>query len=192
VVLDIATSVVSYGTVKAHKLQHRPMPEGWMIDARDGSPLTDPARSGEGLLLPLGGYKGSGLAIVLGLLAGPLNGAAFGRDVIDFNADQESLTNTGHFILALDIARFTPLDAFKAEVDRHIRDLRATRPLPGFDAVRVPGEQRRKRRQERARDGVPLVAELVAQLDGLAGELGVATIRDRSVGKAAVGGVPAI
>ena len=71
-------------------------------------------------MLPIGGYKGSGLAIMLGLLAGPLNRAAFGRDVVDFNADDASETNTGHFIIALDIARFLPLSDYKAEVDRHI------------------------------------------------------------------------
>ncbi len=85
VVLDIATTVVSYGTVKNYRLQGKPMPEGWMVNREDGAPLTDPAQSAEGLLLPIGGYKGAGLALVLGLLAGTLNGAAFGRDVIDFN-----------------------------------------------------------------------------------------------------------
>jgi L-2-hydroxycarboxylate dehydrogenase (NAD+) len=179
VVLDIATSVVSYGTVKARKLQHKPMPEGWMIDKAQGAPLTDPARSGEGLLLPLGGYKGSGLAIVLGLLAGPLNGAAFGRDVIDFNVDQESVSNTGHFILALDVSRFVPLADFKAEVDRHVRDLRNSAALPGVDAIRIPGAERARRRAERSRDGVALVPELIAQLDELAAELGVAKLADR-------------
>src|SRR5262245_62693076 len=82
VVLDMATTVVSYGTVKSYRLQGKPMPEGWMVNRTDGKPLTDPSRSDDGLLLPIGGYKGSGLAIVLGLLAGTLNGAAFGRDVI--------------------------------------------------------------------------------------------------------------
>src|SRR4029079_9189987 len=76
VVLDIATSVVSYGTIKSHKLQNKPLPEGWMVKAKDGTPLTDASRSGEGLLLPIGGYKGSGLSLILGLLAGPLNRAA--------------------------------------------------------------------------------------------------------------------
>jgi L-2-hydroxycarboxylate dehydrogenase (NAD+) len=78
VVLDMATTVVSYGTVKNYRLQGKAMPEGWMVSREDGLPLTDPQRSDEGLLLPIGGYKGSGLAIVLGLLAGTLNGAAFG------------------------------------------------------------------------------------------------------------------
>ena len=73
-----------------------------------------PRKSGEGLLMPIGGHKGSGLALVLGLLAGMLNGAAFGREVVDFNADDESACNTGHFIIALDVSRFLPIAAFKA------------------------------------------------------------------------------
>src|SRR5262249_61889317 len=143
-VLDMATTVVSYGTVKKYALQGLSMPEGWFVDAKTGAPLTDPKRSAEGVLLPIGGYKGSGLALVLGILAGVLNGAAFGRDVVDFNADLKSNTNTGQFIMALDIGRFIPLDAFKAEMDRHLRDLRGSQRPPGFDAVRLPGEPRRR------------------------------------------------
>jgi LDH2 family malate/lactate/ureidoglycolate dehydrogenase len=172
-VLDFATTTVSYGTVKSHALEGRPMPEGWMVRRTDGAPLTDPAKSLEGMLLPIGGHKGYGLALALGLLAGPLNGAVFGREVIDFNADDASETNTGHFIVALDIARFLPLGAYKAEVDRHIRELKESRRLPGVDENRMPGERRRHCRAERLRDGVPLPAPLVAQLDKMAGELGV-------------------
>jgi L-2-hydroxycarboxylate dehydrogenase (NAD+) len=179
VVLDIATTVVSYGTVKNYRLQRKTMPEGWMVSSRDGTPLTDPNRSNEGLLLPLGGYKGSGLALVLGLLAGTLNGAAFGRDVFDFNANDTDACDTGHFIIALDIARFVPLADFKAEVDRHLRDLRASRTLPGFDAIRLPGAERRRRRAERLREGVPMPRELTSQLDALAAEVGVRPLRER-------------
>ena len=179
VVLDIATTVVSYGTVKAHRLLGKPMPEGWMVDRSDGAPLTDAARSAEGLLLPIGGYKGAGLALVLGLLAGTLNGAAFGRDVIDFNADDASACDTGHFIIALDVGRFVPPAEFAAEVDRHVRDLRASRRLPGVDAIRVPGEERRRRRERRWRDGVPIPPELMAELDRLADQLGVKRLRER-------------
>src|SRR5882762_8906558 len=171
VVLDIATTVVSYGTVKNYRLQGKTMPEGWMVSREDGGPLTDPATSAEGLLLPIGGYKGSGLALALGLLAGTLNGAAFGRDVIDFNYDDEHACDNGHFIIALDVARFTPLDTFAAEVDRHMRDLRNSQRSPGVDAIRLPGEQRHQRREDRMRNGVPMLPELRAQLDKLADEL---------------------
>ncbi|HZH53590.1 MAG TPA: Ldh family oxidoreductase [Microvirga sp.] len=177
VILDIATTMVSYGTIKNYALQGKSIPEGWMINKADGKPLTDPKRSSEGLLLPIGGYKGSGLALILGLLAGTLNGAAFGRDVVDFNADATTETNTGHFIVALDVSRFTPLDTFKAEVDRHLRELRASEKLPGFDEIRIPGEQRVVRYESRLRDGVPLSPELLQKLDGLAGQLGISPLR---------------
>jgi L-2-hydroxycarboxylate dehydrogenase (NAD+) len=179
VVLDIATTVVSYGTVKSYRLQGKDMPEGWMVSKQDGRPLTDPAKSAEGLLTPIGGYKGSGLALVLGLLSGPLNGAAFGRDVFDFNYNDEDACNTGHFIIALDVARFTPIETFRAEMDRHLRDLRGSRALPAFDAVRLPGHERRQRRADRLGNGVPMPRELVVQLDALAGELGVKPLRER-------------
>jgi L-2-hydroxycarboxylate dehydrogenase (NAD+) len=179
VVFDMATTVVSYGTVKNYALQGRDMPEGWFVSRHDGTPLTDPRRSADGLLLPIGGYKGSGLALILGLLAGPLNGAAFGRDVVDFNADATSETNTGHFIVALDIARFVPLDAFTAEVGRHLHDLRASPRLPGFDAIRLPGDRRAQCRAERTRDGVPLAPPLIDQLDRLAQDLRIEPVLAR-------------
>jgi L-2-hydroxycarboxylate dehydrogenase (NAD+) len=178
-VLDMATTVVSYGTVKKYALEGRAMPEGWFVNARTGEPLTDPKRSAEGVLLPIGGYKGAGLAMMLGLLAGTLNGAAFGKDVVDFNADDTSETNTGHFICAIDIKRFIPLDAFTAQVDRHMDDFHASQRLPGFDAIRLPGERRRACREERLRDGIPLPDALAAQLDKLASEMGVKAIGAR-------------
>ncbi|MBO0755818.1 MAG: Ldh family oxidoreductase [Bradyrhizobiaceae bacterium] len=178
-VLDMATTVVSYGTVKKYALQGLPMPEGWFVNATTGEPLTDSTKSSEGVLLPIGGYKGSGLAIMLGLLAGVLNGAAFGHDVVDFNADDKTETNTGHFVVAVDIARFTPVATFTAEVDRHLRDLRQSKRLPGVDVIRLPGERRRQCREQRDRDGIPLASALITQLDKLAQELEIATLAER-------------
>ena len=175
VVLDIATSVVSYGTVKNYRLQGKD--DAGRLDGQQGrtAPLTDPKRSAEGVLLPIGGYKGSGLALVLGLLAGPLNGAAFGRDVFDFNEVEDQACDTGHFIVALDVARFTPLATFKAEMDRHLRDLRGS---AAAGLRRHPPARRRAPPPPRGpatQNGVPMPGELIAQLDKLAGELGVQT-----------------
>ena len=173
VVLDMATTVVSYGTVKNNALLGQPMPEGWMVDRATGEPLTDPARSAEGVLLPIGGYKGSGLALVLGLLAGPLNRAAFGRDVVDFNADERTETRTGHVLIALDVARFLDPAAFHAEVARHLDDLRGSARLPGVERIRLPGDMRAARRRDRAANGVPISTQLAVRLDALAAEIGV-------------------
>ncbi|MBV8792611.1 MAG: Ldh family oxidoreductase, partial [Pseudolabrys sp.] len=135
-------------------------------------------KSAEALLLPMAGYKGAGLALIFGLLAGTLNGALFGRDCVDFNLEPGKVTNTGQFVLALDPSRFRPLAEFKAEVDRHIRELRDTKPLPG-QAVRLPGEQRAKRREDRLRNGLALPPQLIAQLDKLAADLGITPLAAR-------------
>ena len=178
-ILDIATTVVSYGTIKKHALNDIPMPEGWLVSKQDGSAITDPKRSGEGMLLPIGGYKGSGLALMLGLLAGTLNGAAFGSEVVDFNADSSTETNTGHFLLALDVARFMPPAAFAAILERQLDALRADTPLPGTEGVRIPGDRRAALREARARDGVPMPPALRRQLDALAADLAISPLASR-------------
>jgi LDH2 family malate/lactate/ureidoglycolate dehydrogenase len=180
VVLDIATSLASNGAIRTYELNGRPMPEGWVQDRKDGAPITDPARINEGTYLPMGGYKGSGLSIIIGLLAGPLNGAWFGRDIRDFAAPPGGYLNIGQFVIALDVARFVPPDLFKAEVDRHIRELTGSRRLPGVDGIRMPGQGRVARRAEREQNGVPLHPTLVAQVDAVAKSLGVALLSSRS------------
>ena len=172
VVLDIATSIVSYGTIKNHRLQNKPLAGDWMIDPATGEPVTDPHKSAAALLLPMAGYKGAGLALMVGLLAGTLNGALFGRDCVDFNAEPDRVTNTGQFVVALDPSRFQKLDHFKAEVDRHVRSLRNSKALPG-ENVRLPGDARDKRRADRLANGLALPAELLKQLDTLAADLAI-------------------
>ena len=179
VVLDIATSVASNGAIRSRALEGKPLPEGWLISRDDGTPITDPARLAEALFAPIGGYKGSGLALVLGLLAGPLNGAAFGRDIRDSSAEQARETNTGQFIIAVDVARFVAPEVFTAEMDRHLRDLAASARLPGVDHIHLPGQGRVARRAERARNGVPLSSALLDQLDGVAKALAIETLGER-------------
>ena len=171
-VLDMATTVAAVGKIRTLAQRGEPMPEGWMV-GRDGRPLTDPHRREEGFLLPIGGPKGYGLAVAIGLLAGVLNGAAFGRDVVDFTKDTGSITNTGQFVAAIAIEAFGDPDAFLAAVDLAFDDMRASAPLPGHDPVRIPGEGRGATYRERQADGLPLHANLRAELDRIAGELDI-------------------
>ncbi|MFP6710343.1 MAG: Ldh family oxidoreductase [Rhodospirillales bacterium] len=175
IVLDMATTVAAYGKVKTAAQRGEQMPEGWMID-RQGQPLTDPTKSDEGFLLPIGGPKGYGLALMFGLLAGTLNGAAFGKDVVDFNSDFHTPTNTGQFIIAIDIAAFADVDTFKRNVDNIYRMMKASPTLPGYDEVLLPGEQSHKKRQDREANGVPIHDGLLESLAKTANDLGVAPL----------------
>src|SRR5437764_14510963 len=174
-ILDMATTVAAYGKVKVAAQQGKTMPEGWMID-RQGEPLTDPSRADDGFLLPIGGYKGAALALMFGLLAGTLNGAANGEDVVDFNKDDVTPTNTGQAICVLDIKAFAEPVTFKRQVDLVIRQLHGSALLPGFDRIRLPGEDRHRRIAERRQAGIPIPAELRAALDRLAAELAIAPL----------------
>jgi LDH2 family malate/lactate/ureidoglycolate dehydrogenase len=179
IILDMATTVAAYGKVKTRALLGQTMPEGWMID-RQGKPLTDPKRADEGMLLPLGGmeagYKGYGLALIIGLLAGTLGGAAMGKDVIDFNHDDSSVTNTGQAIAAINVAAFGDIEVFKASVDTLIGDLRGSNRMPGVERIFVPGERSHETRSKRLSAGIPLAPALLRGLDQLAGELGIARL----------------
>jgi L-2-hydroxycarboxylate dehydrogenase (NAD+) len=175
IVLDMATTVAAYGKIKTAAQRGEQMPEGWMMD-KLGNPLTDPTRAKEGFLLPIGGPKGYGLALIFGLLAGTLNGAAFGREVVDFNADSRSSTNTGQLVVALSIEAFMDVDLFKRNVDGVIRAMHASPTLPGVDAVRVPGERSHRIRLERQKSGIPIHPGLAQTLNDLAAELGTESL----------------
>ena len=175
VVLDMATTVAAYGKVKAKAKRGEMMPEGWMID-RNGQPLTDPKRAEEGFLLPIGGHKGYGLALIVGLLAGTLNGAAMGRDVVDFNHDDTTPTNTGQAVLVIDLAAFAEPTMFKGAVDQLVRDLRSSARLPGVERIWLPGEQSHAKREKYRAEGIPLIAAQVSDLNALALELGIAPL----------------
>ena len=172
VVLDMATTVAAYGKVKAKAQRGEMMPEGWMID-RQGKPLLDPTKSEEGFLLPIGGYKGYGLSLIVGILAGTLNGAAMGSQVIDFNKDFSTTTNTGQAIAIIDPSAFGDIHEFKQNVDTLVRELRGSERMPGVDRIWLPGEQSHEKRLSNEAHGIVLAPSLMKQLNDLAAQLNI-------------------
>ncbi len=171
-VFDMATTVAAMGKIKTLLQQGKDMPEGWMV-GRDGTPLTDPAKSSDGFLLPIGGPKGFGLSVAIGLMAGVLNGAAFGSKVVDFTKDTTSPTNTGQFVVALDPAAFGIGDGFAEEAARVFSEMRASAPLPGHDRVRLPGDGKSAAAEARRENGLTLNPALRRDLNALAADCGL-------------------
>jgi LDH2 family malate/lactate/ureidoglycolate dehydrogenase len=172
VLLDIATTVAAYGKVKVAAQKGESIPDDWMID-RQGKPITDPKKSAEGSLLPIGGYKGYGLAVMIGLLAGALNNAAVGKGTIDFNAHHDLVTNTGQTIIAVDPSAFGNTEDFVNRVIALVNDLKNSSTLPGVKEIRVPGEGAAKTRAERIKNGIPVSPELLQALNACAQECGI-------------------
>jgi LDH2 family malate/lactate/ureidoglycolate dehydrogenase len=174
--LDMATTNTAFGKIRLKAQRGEPMPEGWMID-REGKPLTDPKRASEGFLLPIGGPKGYGLALMIGLMAGTLNGAAFGRDVVDYTVDSKTPSNTGQSIVVVNIAAFMDVPSFKQQVDEQWEAMKASPTLPGVDEVRLPGEGTERIYRERMERGVPLSAGQRKILDELADRLNISRLQ---------------
>jgi len=174
IVLDMAPTV-AFGKVRLKMQRGEEIPVGWMI-GRDGKPLTDPKRAEQGLLLPIGDYKGYGLSLMTGLLAGTLNQAAFGRDVVDFVKEQGKAANTGHAIVAVSVEAFAPAAAFKRQVDAAIRAMRGAQRLPVVERIWLPGEQSHLKRQDRAQNGIPMPKPLRESLETAARDLGIAPL----------------
>lgn len=172
IVLDMATTNTAFGKIRLKAQRGEPMPEGWMID-REGKPLTDPKRASEGFLVPIGGPKGYGLALMIGLMAGTMNGAAFGRDVVDYTVDSKTPSNSGQSIVAVDIAAFANVQEFKQQVDEVWDVMKSSPTLPGVDEVRLPGERSEQIYRERMAHGVPLSEGQRKILNELAGRLGI-------------------
>lgn len=153
VVMDMATSATAGFKVRMAAKEGRQVAPGMIADA-EGRPTTDPHDFiNGGLILPAGGYKGYGLAMVVDVLAGVLTGAGFGQGggVIDGKC--------GQLFWAIDPELFQPLEAFRARMDEEIEQIKRSRPMAGVDEVLVPGERgQRRRRQLREAGVVPVNA----------------------------------
>ncbi len=181
-VLDMATTTVALGKLAIASRWRKSIPEGWALD-EEGRPTDDPDGAMKSrLLTPLGGtrelgsHKGYGLGVVVDILSGVLPGATYGDLFVRSDMAERRLTNVGHFFGAIDIARFRPLDEFKAAMDDMLRALKATPPAEGQTRVWVAGEPETECEKQRLLEGIPLAPALVRQVDELARELGVAPL----------------
>ena len=172
ILLDMAMSVAARGKLVEAMKEGKPIPEGWAID-REGRPTTDPKEGLEGALSPFGGVKGYGLALVLELLAGPLVGAAAGKEVVGTLEPVEGFCTKGDFMVAIDPSAFGSSDEFKARVKRFVGELKVTRKAPGIGEILVPGEPEFRTREQRLREGVPIADEVWGDVQRFARELGV-------------------
>ena len=126
----VERTVAADGKVKMKAKAGESMPEGWMID-KEGKPLTDPNRSSEGTLLPIGDYKGYGLSLMIALLAGSMNGAAVGSQLVDFNDDEKAITNTGQTIIAINPAFLGGTENLLKSSHQLVSEIKNSQTLPG-------------------------------------------------------------
>jgi LDH2 family malate/lactate/ureidoglycolate dehydrogenase len=172
IVYDAAFSAAAHGKIRVYKQRGQPLPDGWALD-QSGQPTTDPAVAIDGLLRPIGDFKGANLALVMGVLSSMLSGAAYGTQLGDMYAGPRA-GQDGHFACAIRVEAFEDTAHFKARIDEAIRELHASRLAPGYDRVFAPGELEFLTETKSRRDGILLTCETVDDLVGVARSAGVA------------------
>jgi len=171
--LDMATTTVALNRIyKARLSGEKTIPAGWAMDAQ-GNPTTDPEAAINGLPMPLGGYKGSGLAVMVEILCAVLSGGALLTAVGGIRNKNIPMGASQSF-LAIDVARFMPLEEFTARMELVRDTLKSSPPAAGFDEVLVAGEPEWRMEAVRRREGIPVARGIWTELSALAARLGVA------------------
>jgi len=160
-VIDQSSSVVAKSEIVVHKQKGEPIPEGWALDA-DGNPTTDPDAALAGSMVPMGGYKGAGIALVVEILAAAVTGSNFAIDASSFANNEGGSPRTGQFFIGIDPRAFGGDD-----FGQRLEHLFAA--IEGQEGARLPGQGRLKTRERTASDGVEITDILHDKLEGYAG-----------------------
>jgi LDH2 family malate/lactate/ureidoglycolate dehydrogenase len=172
-VLDFAFGATAHGKIRVYNQKGSPLPEGWAFDA-EGNPTTDAAAALTGLIQPIGGHKGVGLGMVIGMLSTLLSGAEYGTGSGNM-IDGARAGVDGQFFIAIDIGAFLEPSAFRARVDHIVDQVHAAARRPDVDRLYVPGEIEADIAREYDRDGILLAGTTLDDIIAAAGELGVDT-----------------
>ena len=167
VILDMAMSVVARGKIRAAAKRGEAIPATWATD-RQGRPTTDPAAALEGFLLPFGGYKGYGLALMVDLIAGVLSGAAYLTHVKSWLDQPTEPGNLGHFVLAVDTRKLGSAEWLAQRVGDFAGIVHGTPRADPAQPVRLPGEIEMGNLARHRREGVEIDAAVRATLERLA------------------------
>ena len=176
--LDMATTTVAAGKVKVYKLNHKPLPSGWVVDGQ-GQPVTDEQEAfryvferPEGGISPVGGtrdmasHKGYGLAVMVHILGGVLSGASF-SPIRNRTQKPSDPHNIGHFFMAIDPGAFRGEGEFESDLDQVIDVLHGAKRADPSQPVMVAGDPEMLTRRERLEGGVPIPDDLMEQLRGV-------------------------
>lgn len=169
-VLDMSPAVAARGKIRRAERRGEKIPPGYALDAQ-GRETTDPkAALDGGVVLPIGGPKGSAISMLMDILGGVFTGAAYAGDVGNQFLDFERPQNVGHFFLALRPDLFVSADDFRARMDRLVQRVHAVPTAEGFSEILMPGEIEGRLEAERLRCGVPYGSVELAALQKEAAE----------------------
>ncbi len=170
VVLDMSSTVVARGKIRRADRLKEGIPLGWAFD-ETGTPTTDPAAALKGTLMPIGGPKGYGLALMIDVLAGMLSGSQYGPAIRTFH-QIEGPTGVGVFMLAVEIERFMPLGQFTVLFQTYLASIKASRKAKGVSRIYLPGEIEYEKEQRNLNEGIEVNPSTAGKLNTLLEKFG--------------------
>ena len=173
-ILDMAPSVAARGKVYKALRRGERIPRGWALDA-DGNETENPAAALQGVMLPMGGPKGSALAIMMDVFSGVLSGSAFAGGVTN-PYDASRPADVGHFLVAIKPDLFMSLEDFKQRMDVLYQRVVQSEKAAGVDRIYYPGELEQICQREREKTGIPLVEAEIDALNAEATKVDVAEL----------------
>ena len=173
--LDMSPAVAARGKIRRAERRGEKIPLGYALDAH-GHPTSDLKAALGGVVLPIGTYKGSGLAMLMDIFGGVISGANYGGDVGDQYKVYDRPQDVGHFFLAMKPDLFVPQEDYRNRMDTLVERVHACPTAPGFDEVLMPGEPERRHEDERRSSGIPYSANEVASLQQEAAKAGIAPL----------------
>ncbi|KAL1598204.1 hypothetical protein SLS59_006887 [Nothophoma quercina] len=173
-IVDMAPSVAARGKIYKALRRGEKIPGDWALD-KDGQRTEDPSKALEGVMLPMGGPKGSAIAIMMDVFSGVLSGSAFAGHVTN-PYDPSRPADVGHFLVAIKPDLFMSTEEFKERMDYLYQRVIGSDRMTGTDRIYFPGEIEDLNKEKRMRDGIPLVAAEVEALNKEAQRVGAASI----------------
>ncbi|KAF1993721.1 malate/L-lactate dehydrogenase-like protein [Amniculicola lignicola CBS 123094] len=170
-IVDMAPSVAARGKIYKALRRGEKIPKDWALD-KDGKQTDDPARALDGVMLPMGGPKGSALAVMMDVFSGVLSGSAFAGHVTN-PYDPSKPADVGHFLVAIKPDLFMSIEEFKERMDYLYDRIRGSDRMAGIDRIYFPGELEQLMKEQRLNSGIPLVGAEVDALNNEAHRVGV-------------------
>jgi LDH2 family malate/lactate/ureidoglycolate dehydrogenase len=161
----MSSSFVARGKIRLAERKKEPIPLGWAYD-ETGAETTDPTAAMKGTLVPIGGPKGYGLALMVDILAGLLSGSKYGQGIKTFH-QLVGPTGVGVFSLAIDIERFMPLKQFNELIQAYLASIKSSKKAKGVSRIYIPGERKFEKEKQSLKEGVEVSEGLAKNLNTL-------------------------
>ena len=170
---DMATSVVARGKIRKAVMKGETIPEGWALDV-NGKPTTDPNAALKGTLLPMGGPKGSAIALAIDIFSGVLAGAQYGPNVKSFH-EPNGPTGIGAMVMAIDIQKFMDTKEYKKTMEEYLEKIKSGKKVDPKGEIFIPGEIEQRKEKESLAKGVNLEEKTFDNINKILKDLDIKT-----------------